>query len=377
MIANATYSKIQLALTAQDTIDLMPTEPPNTKKPKKIAKRNLRRAWNAAQASEVTQEHSEVLSIHSHNPGAVLGLTEDDYNGLIKAGELIHDNETKQELLLIAQALVLCGLPYLPERDETTGKPITHYQRSGNTAMGSVTVTIAATNPSIELPYGKDRVVLAWLQTKAKQQKSPTIHWKSAGEFFRAFGLSSSGANYKQFRETWKRLTNAVIRIDIDTDKDNSGQLMPLFNDWYLPTLKDQKTESKGLQTLNGLGYSVTLADALFRHLCKHSVPLRLEIMRLFQNEPKAWDFVAFICYWSWRSENAKSRGRNHVVEISWQDLYKQLGSSDSDERRLRSTLRNVIDKLKTVWPECQATLLRGGKLEVRPPVNAIHPVRD
>ena len=100
-------------------------------------------------------------------------------------------------------------------------------------------------------------------------------------------------------------------------------------------------------------------------------------VLRHFQNEPKAWDFVALICYQSWLCERSKKGGYNSVEQIAWKDLAEQLGTTDKDAPRLRNTLRKILLKLKQIWPECQAELERGGVLVVKPPINAIHPVKD
>lgn len=349
---------------------------PKPKPRKRVTKKALQAAMGASMAGTMTEEHREVLKAWEENPGALMGLSSLEYQALAKTGELIHTEGEDQELLVAAQALILCGLPYKPLLDES-GRPMTHYKRTARTARGTVSLIVAAADPDIPLPYGKDRAVLAWLQTKAKRQGNPTVTWKSASEFFELFDLDKGGRTYAQFHETWRRLGNAVFTIEIETETRTKGRLIPLLEEWDLPTGKDRKKEASGQPHLPGLQYFVTLSPTLWKHLQESAVPLRLEVMRHFQDEPKAWDFVALICYRSWLCERSLSGGFNPVARISWKDLAEQLGTVDKDAYRLRNTLRTILAKLKKIWPECQAELERGGLLCIKPPINAIHPVKD
>ena len=358
------------------------SEPKAAKAPKKpsvrkISKKGLQEALSASLAGGMTEEHRAVLKAYEANPGALLGVSAKEYQSITQTGELIHQEGEEQELLVAAQALILCGLPYKPLMDEN-GRPVTHYKRTARTPRGTISLTVAAADPDIPLPYGKDRAALAWLQTKAKRQGNPKVEWSSASEYFTTFGLNNSGRTYKQFRDTWRRLGNVVFTIEISNDSGGSkGRLIPLLEEWDLPSAKDLRTEAKGQRTLPGLQHSVTLSPTLWKHLQAGAIPLRLEIMRHFQDEPKGWDFVALICYESWLCERSKKAGYNSVERISWKELALQIGTTDLDTRRLRSTLRTILNKLKTIWPECRADLERGGDLVIKPPINSIHPVKD
>lgn len=356
-----------------------PSKGPKTpKKPRerKISKKALQEALSASMVGGMTEEHREVVRVWEANPGALLGLSSEEYRAMGKTGELIHREGEEQELLVAAQALILCGLPFKPLVDDS-GRPVTHYKRTARTPRGTVSLIVAAADPDIPLPYGKDRAVLAWLQTKAKRQGNPKVEWTSAREFFDLFGLSDAGPVYKQFRDTWRRLGNVVFTIEISNDGGSKGRLIPLLEEWDLPSTKDLRAEAAGQARLPGLQKSVTLSPTLWKHLQASAIPLRMEVMRHFQNEPKAWDFVALICYQSWLCERSKKGGYNSVERIAWKDLAEQLGTMDKDESRLRNTLRKILSKLKQIWPECQAELERGGVLVVKPPINAIHPVKD
>ncbi|MGC8724945.1 MAG: hypothetical protein ACP5VF_13915, partial [Acidobacteriota bacterium] len=190
-------------------------------------------------------------------------------------------NDEKQDLLITAQALILCGLPYKPLAGA-------HYQRQAQTAQGLVRLTVSALDPETPLPFGKDRVTLAWLTTKAMQKSEPVVEWESASEFFDLFHLDKGGKGYRLFWESWKRLAKAAFVLETIHDGHDSGRVAPILESWDLPTLGDRRQEEKGLVLFPGMRYGVKLGQTLWEHLKAHPVPLPLEVMREFQDEPKA-----------------------------------------------------------------------------------------
>ena len=341
----------------------------------RLSRKAITEAFTASLRGETTDEHREVLRKVEQSPEALFGLSKADHQGLLNSAEIIHAETESQEFLVAAQALIYCGLPYKPLLD-SSGKPITHYKRTARTARGSVTLTVAAQDPDIPLPFGKDRLALAWVQTKAKKQGDPLVRWESAREFFEVFGLDGGGKEYRLFRETWERLSNAVFTIRYEGEEFVRGRLIPLLEDYDLPTHRDRQQESGGVTRMKGLPYFVRLSPTLWKHLQESPVPLRWDVMRHFRNEPKAWDFVSFICYRAWTLEMAGVKGGTAVARIPWQELLEQLGTEDKDEYRLRHTLKRILDRLKVIWPECRADFMRGGLFVIERPVNALHPVK-
>lgn len=273
-------------------------------------------------------------------------------------------NGEEQELLITAQALILCGLPYKP-------LAAAHYQRQARTAHGLVRLTVSALDPGTPLPFGKDRVTLAWLTTKAVQTGNPVVEWDTASEFFELFGLNRDGRTYRQFWESWKRLAKAAFVLEVVRTGHDSGRVAPILERWDLPTMRDRRKEETGLVLLPGMRYGVELGRTLWDHLKAHPIPLPLAVMREFQDEPKAWDFAAFV---TWRSYLCLHAGS--VARIAWRDLVQQLGSHDKDHKQLRKSLREICRRLRLVWPEVRADFLPGGVLEIHPPARGILPVK-
>jgi hypothetical protein len=271
-------------------------------------------------------------------------------------------NGEEMDLLITAQALILCGLPYKP----VDGR---EYKRQAQTAQGLVRLTVSALDSETPLPFGKDRVTLAWLTTKAMQTGQPVVEWESASEFFDLFHLDKGGKGYRLFWESWKRLAKAAFVIETITKGHDSGRVAPILEQWDLPTLHALREEEKGLVLLPGMRYGVELGRTLWTHLKAHPVPLPLEVMREFQDEPMAWDFAAYL---SWRSYLCKHS--DSVARIPWRDLIQQLGSQDTNPRRLRASLKTILGRLHLVWPEVRAAFLPSGVLEIRPPLRGMFP---
>ncbi len=271
----------------------------------------------------------------------------------------------EQDLLITAQALILCGLPYRRMADH-------HYIREAKTAHGTVRLTVGAMDPNTPLPYGKDRAVLAWVTTKAMQTGIPRVEWESAAEYLETFGLDKGGFQYRALQKSWERLAKATMLLEVVRDGEQNIRPCMIFERADLPTLRDKRDENeRRLTLLSGMRYGVELGRTLWENLKAHPVPLPLRLMREFQDEPKAWDFAAFI---SWRSYICRETDK--TARISWQELLQQLGSVDKDHKQLRKSLKDVLRRLRAHWPELRADFLVGGTLEIRPPLHGVLPVQ-
>lgn len=288
--------------------------------------------------------------------------------------DVLHDPErdsSQQELLIVAQALVMCGLPYRPLRNPD-GSWCTHYVREARTARGVLRVTFGSTDPRVPIAYGQDRTLLAWLTTKAFQLSCPTVTWASAREFLDAFEIAKGGSQYRLFAERWARLTKLFISVERRTNVI-SGHNRTLFASWLLPEPRTAHRELEGGQArIPQVPYSVTFSADFYQDLQHWHIPLPLPVMREFANEPKAWDFAGFVIYRSWLTEMAGQHGRDPVARIRLPELMTQLGSTDRDSRQLRRSLRDILARLVRVWPEGRAQF-EGSVLQIAPPVGGVH----
>src|SRR5260370_33008217 len=99
-----------------------------------------------------------------------------------------------EEIFQVAQALILCGLPY--EKSEQIR--ITRTARVADGSVVSVTFTVVAKGG--EMPYGSDRTLLHFLFNKAVRSNSRFISWETATEFLKAMDIGYSGKHYRGLR---------------------------------------------------------------------------------------------------------------------------------------------------------------------------------
>jgi hypothetical protein len=217
------------------------------------------------------------------------------------------------------------------------------------------------------LPFGADRALLGWIQTLALQG-GPTVRFDRLSDFFRAFGLASSGREYRIFRERLSRLCGLSITVRLSAeDGDRQLSMIPIKKS-FTPGAGDEartvlRSEASQL-LLVPRSYGLELDPDFYQYLCEHPVPLPMPIMRLFHNSPKAWDFAQIVLYRSYAASTA--------CVMTWPELLDQMSSEDTALSRLKATLRQVLREIQTVYPGFPARFLparQGLRIELwRPP---------
>ncbi len=261
-------------------------------------------------------------------------------------GELEHN----RSLLLQAKALILCSLPY----KRIAARSVTRTARLGRDTWLHVTFT--SVEEGVPLAFGADRTLLGWIQTHAVDDGF--VSFETVTEFFRAFGLSDSGREYRRFRERLRRIESLAIRIRYETSQDlGSLHLRPIlasFTPRSSRALREQPAaEAHQLVLLRIPGrYGFQLDPTFHEYLRENKVPLPLPLMRLFKNSPQAWDFASLVLY---RSYAARTRS-----VIPWPALVDQLGTADRSHRRLKAALAQVLDEIRVIYPNLPARFLYG-----------------
>ena len=255
------------------------------------------------------------------------------------------------DLILQAKALVLCALPY----KRTKEIRVTRKARVGKRAW--VSVTFAAVGDGAVLPYGADRAVLGWIQTRAF--KNGFVEYDTLKEFFTDFHLNDSGANYQRFRQRVERLTHLAVSIEgQDEETGVVENLMPVKRAFFPKTSREArhrvKEEEAGQLLMVPQRYGFQLDPDFWTYLRTNPVPLPLPLMRLFHNKPKGWDFAQFCL---WRCYAARSE-----TMIPWEPFQAQLGSTDKNPKQLRYTLRRYLEQMKVVYPDLPAEFEMDGR---------------
>jgi hypothetical protein len=120
--------------------------------------------------------------------------------------------DVHREKLLQAKALILCALPY--RRIETPS--VTRHARLGRDSR--LVVTYTSVLAGVPLPYGADRALFAWIQTKAYGDGDGDFD--SLTDFFEAFGIGRGGRDYEAFRGRLNRLQSLAISLAVETPSD-------------------------------------------------------------------------------------------------------------------------------------------------------------
>src|SRR3954452_818366 len=185
--------------------------------------------------------------------------------------------ELDREVMQLAQALILCGLPYRPT-------DAIQVSRQARLADGStVTVTFTAAIDGTPLPFGSDRTVLHFLFDKAIKSGARFVSWETAKEFIDAMGMQKNGKNYADLRARFSRIRGLAISVLRAGPSGESTMVMPIIRKTRLPTSVDLKSESAGQQLLplgNGIVFGVEIDEEFFSELKQHHVPVPSMILQ-------------------------------------------------------------------------------------------------
>lgn len=275
----------------------------------------------------------------------------------------------RQELLFTAQTLILCGLPY----KATDKRSIT---REAKTSKGRLRVTFQANLADVPLPYGKDRVLLTFLLTKARQTDSPTVTFDFAREYLDTWGEGVGGKSYAALADRWRRLSGLTIVIERDgADSPHHARIQTLVEELYLPPKAGIMAERAGRPFFPELEvkshYQITFSASFWEDFKRFAVPLNASVMKAFATRPLAWDFVQFVHYRSFAVHKQAEVNPQAEARIGWNELLLMLGTSSRDRKGLLRELRAILEELAHLWPQHQARF-EASTLHIAPPTDGI-----
>jgi hypothetical protein len=267
--------------------------------------------------------------------------------------------ELSEDLIQIAQAMILCGLPYAP----TTENRIIRRARLGD---GSAVQVVFSTGLSSEMPYGSDRTLLYWMIDKAIKTNSSFVSWETAAEFLRDVGMVNSGKNRADLKARYRRLSGLTIGIERTRAGSEQSFLAPLIEESRLPSSVDIREESAGnrLLPLDKFVFGFKLNDRIFRDVLSHHVPVPLKLLQETKRKSQLQDYMLFLY---WRCYAAQSE-----TVIPWKNIREQLWQGDSNLRRVKGRFAEAITALKVLWPQMQAEAQSKG-LWIAPTAQGMH----
>jgi len=265
-------------------------------------------------------------------------------------------NGGEEEIFQVAQALILCGLPY----DKTDQTKIT---RSARLADGSVVDVTFSTGLKAGMPYGSDRSLLHFLFDKAVKSDSRFVSWETATEFLQMMNMAQGGKNRRDLRQRFLRIRSLTIGVERTTQYGTTSDLMPVIRHSHLPTSVDVRADQRG-QSLLPIGsdvvFGVEIDPGFFADLKRYHVPTPAAIIRTTRNKSQLQDLMLWL-HWRCYAANKSSL-------IKWEYLRMQLWQDDKTSRRIKVRFAEAITALRIIWPELQAEALKTG-LMVGPPL--------
>lgn len=212
-------------------------------------------------------------------------------------------------------------------------------------------------HPSYGLPWGQDRLVPIFLATLAVRQQSQVITFRSAAEMLDTFGMQQGGSQYRRLVSAFQRIFGATIFFGTDTQREKASVLhrtrfnfMTEARIWYS---RDPNQEALP----GGCQNAVVLSDEFYREISEHPIPTDLEAAKALSSAPAALDLFTWLSY---RCFTAKAEER--VPLFGAFGLVNQLGSAEyARPRKFRERLVSWLTLIRTMWPECPATLSSNG----------------
>jgi hypothetical protein len=273
----------------------------------------------------------------------------------LRLGELVDDRNTGklgEEVIKLAQAMILCTLPY----SATSERTITRKARLGDGS--TLSVTFSAGMEGVQLPFGADRKLLAWILDRAIKSDSPSIGWESAWEYQKEMGLSRSGKNNHDLRERFIRISGLNINIQRKDSTSVAGKNYSIIERYYLPRSirgKGQDLDQPNLPDIPSHDpYEVCLNRALFEDIRLHHVVVPRALWAQTKGNSQVQDMVLWLycrCYAA-QTESV----------IPWAALADQF-PQDSNRRRMREHAREAIRMLRHLWLGCRVEAIDVGIL--------------
>jgi len=256
------------------------------------------------------------------------------------------------EVFKLAQAMILCTLPYRP----TTEVKITRKARLGDGS--TLIVTFIAARDGVPMAFGSDRKLLTWMFDKAIQSDSSFVPWKKATEYSRETGINDSGKNFRDLRDRFRRLSGLVISIERRTAAGEKGKTVPVIEEFNLPpSVASLEAEEMGQGRLPELAevYGFRLNESLWKDIKRHNVAIPRELWLRTKGSAQLQDILLWMFY---RCYSAQSES-----VVPWDGIRQQLPQDDSNPWRLKQLVKTAVMELRLIWPQARVEVVKEGLL--------------
>lgn len=254
------------------------------------------------------------------------------------------------EVLKLAQAMILCTLPYRP----TSEAKVTRKARLGDGSM--LIVTFIAAREGVPMAFGSDRKLLTWMFDRAIQADSPYVPWRNAIEYNRDVGINDSGKNLRDLRDRFRRISGLVINIERRSAAGEKGKTLPVLEEWNLPaSMHSIEMEEQGQKRLTAIDepYGFRINESLFRDIKKHHIAIPRKLWLRTRGSAQMQDILLWLFYRCYAAQSESV--------IPWDAVRQQLPQDDSNPWRLKQVLRRAVRELHLIWPEAQVDICEQG----------------
>jgi hypothetical protein len=262
-------------------------------------------------------------------------------------GVRLKRERARQNLGFSSRPFVLCGLPV----KRPASGCLLHERRNGQFVLQ------VTGHPSYGLPWGQDRLVPIFLATLAIRQQTSRITFESAAQMLDTFAMQQGGTQYRRLVGAFQRIFGATIFFGTDSQRECAAVVhRARFN--FISEARIWYSRDPDQQQLPGDCQNViVLSDEFYREILNHPIPADLEAAKALSSSPAALDLFMWLSYRCFTA-----RGKERVPLFGDFGLVSQLGSTDyARPRKFREKLEGWLDLVRTMWPECPASIDRDG----------------
>ncbi len=286
-------------------------------------------------------------------------------NSIERAAELREDRNSGalgDEVIKMAQALILCTLPYRP----TDERQVVRTARLSDGSTLRVTFTAGLTG--VAMAYGNDRDLMAWLFDKAINSETAFVTIRNATEYLRETGKQRNGDRVKELAARLRRLSGLVIGIERRGETTTRTMMLPMIASSNLPhnLTMQLEAENNGQKALPGLEnpFGIQLEERFFQDIKRHHVAIPRRLWLQLQGQkggPTMKDLLTFFVYRCYCAQRE--------TVIPWAGLREQFPQDDSNPRRLKSNVKKAIKQLRILWPEVRIDAIEEGVWVAKAPM--------
>ena len=165
--------------------------------------------------------------------------------------------------------------------------------------------------------------------------------------------MQQGGSQYRRLVAAFQRIFGATIFFGTDTQRERATvvhrarfNFMSEARIWYSRD-PEQRLLPGDCQNM------IVLSDEFYREILSHPIPTDLEAAKALSSSPAALDLFMWLSYRCFTA-----RGKERVPLFGDFGLVSQLGSTDyARPRKFREKLEGWLDLVRTMWPECPASI--------------------